>query len=534
MSFADVRRVVPLLVALAGVTPAFAGHLAAQTADSVTVRVRQVSGQNVYLDIGSRHGLATGDTVQVFRGEAAEPLGRVTVVAASEERSVLAFVESAFAIEAGESIRLGLLRPPEMPLPDDATPRVNPPIQALSEAPTQTQSVGSRRPAYGRISAEVTGLQSTTRVGGSDPIDIDRAFATPSLRLDLTVPDAVWGFELRTSGRFAYRYSDPDIVEPAASTRIYAASLYRRFESVPLEAEVGRFRNSSESFSGYTDGIALRVGDRALGAGAVAGFQPDRWNEGVSFERPKFVLFADGEQRGEGWWWRGDVSAHFVGGNELTRDRRFAGLSQRASIGRLRISHDVQVDQDPEGGELSLSYVRVQGAVDLSKGWTVRAGATRRQKYREPVSEPAFGSAASRLQFDLSHRGPAGGFGLGVSTGSIGGGGRTTTYQAYADTPSLPSLEVAGQIRGSFTSSENGNTLSLAPSVVASIGGGRMIVGYRLYRSDWASRLTTRHGADISLDIPLFSQVRANIQVIGGFSEVLRSEQVGIRLTRTF
>ena len=210
-----------VLVAL-GLSLCVAKGGAGQEPEVVTVRVRQVAGPNVYFDLGTQNGIATGDTLAVAREGAGPVVGHLFVTASTETRSVMSFAGALFPVTRGEVLTLYLHRAPPEETPGAAVP-VRRPSAREPAAP-----VKERLPMRGRVALDFSGNHSTTRFGGADPVDIERTYATPALRVDATIPQAVSGFDLRTSFRMAYRYSDPSGMTPAASTRVYTAALERR------------------------------------------------------------------------------------------------------------------------------------------------------------------------------------------------------------------------------------------------------------------------------------------------------------------
>ena len=58
---------------------------------TVSARVTEIAGANLYLDAGSNVGLANGDTLIVRRAADVTPVGTFVVVAVTETRAVVAF-----------------------------------------------------------------------------------------------------------------------------------------------------------------------------------------------------------------------------------------------------------------------------------------------------------------------------------------------------------------------------------------------------------------------------------------------------------
>jgi hypothetical protein len=392
-----------------------------------------------------------------------------------------------------------------------------------------------RPPPYGRFALELGGSHSSTRIGGADPIHIERAFATPALRLDVTVPEALGGFDLKASTRLAYRYSEADKIQPVGSTRVYALSFQRAFAAAPVHLEIGRFRSRFEPFGGYTDGVAIRFGDRPFGAGFVLGLQPDRWNEAFSVDRPKATVFVDGERRGADWSWLGDLSAHFVSSGHAQPEERFIGASQRLILREIRINQDLQISQDPDRGSLSLSFLRVQGTVGLSTSVQVLAGYTLRRKPEESQLGVMLRPESERLLVGLRHRRDRVGLGTDFSRSFGPAGGRASTgYHAHLDVEDALPFVASMRIAASYWEGSEGDAFSIGPTLSGSRGDARISVGYRLYRADFLSRETTQHGADLSADFPLAGGLRASLQLRGDLSDTLRSEHVRLQVYRRF
>jgi len=509
---------------------------AAQAPEPISVRVRQVAGESVYLDIGTRHGLLTGDTIRAELMDPAAAAADLSVVAASEERSVLSFVSAPFVVTAGETLRLFLRRPPVAPVPAVAAPRED---RAPPQPPTLPTSADRNAPSAGtwsgRVTADVTGLRSTTIVGGADPIGITRTFATPGLRLELSAPRIVSGFDFNTTARVSYRYSDRGIMDPAMTTQVYEASLARTFESVPLRLEIGRFRNTSETYSGYWDGLSVRYGGTTLGVSALFGFQPDRWNGAPSTDRPKATVVLDATRGGDQWWWEADISAHLVSGGDSMPDHRFLGFSQRIGTRRLRVNQDLQIDEDPTGGVV-VSRLRVQGSLEMGAGWRALTGFTRRERYGEQrtQSEELFAPRSDRIMGGLTYRGEGTAFGLEASRSIPEEGSASQGYRAYADRTTLGAFGLGGSLHASYWRGDFGSSLSVSPRLTRSWGRAYWTLGYGVVRNDYLSRTSTEHQVAISSDLPWGTNTHVYFQLRAGFGSTLRSQDLRIQISRRF
>jgi len=531
--------------------------VAQATAPTITVRVRQVAGSSIYLDVGTRHGLATGDTVEVSREDTAAAVGRLAVTASTGTRSVLAFAGEAFPVTRGETLTLHLLREPAEEVPEAAAPRAATATAAAGPAPAAASAAGVGtgartstpgtmprpvgRPArereaprpHGRIGLDFSANRSTTRVGGVDPVDVDRTFATPAFRLDATVPEAIGGFRLRTSMRLAYRYSSEEIVQPASSARVYAAVLEREFTAVPLRVALGRFHSPVESYSGFWDGALLRLGG-ALGVGAIVGFEPNRWNERPSFTSPKATLFMDASARGNGWRWTGDLSAHALRPTDSLPDHTFLGASQRVTLGPLRLSHDLQLDQERDGG-WRMSRVRVSGSLELGGGVQLRGGFSRRETWIQGRDQAFFAPRNERVDAGLSLRAGTGSISLDGSRGADRDGRRSWGTTGSLSLDPLPGTSVVG-LWGSVArwSGPFGSTVTAAPSLSFRLRPAWLRTGYRYARSNYLDRLNETHAVEGSLDVPLASGLRVNTRMRVEWGGTLTGQAFDLGLYRIF
>ncbi|HEX9886746.1 MAG TPA: hypothetical protein VGA70_09670 [Longimicrobiales bacterium] len=542
-----------------------------QESPRATVQVRQVAGSTVYLDLGTRHGLAVRDTLMVLRGSSG-PVGCLTVVAASEERSVLTFAGASFPVTRGEALTLRLLRERDEaastasgrrlgtgatatvgPSTTTGTPTATatpsgPPNSTAAREPSPSPSGQPRQPgpprlpASGRWSLDLTALHSSTTVGGADPVDVGRTYATPALRLDATFPEAVAGFRLRTSLRLAYRYADPELRTAAGSTRVYHASLERTFGATggaPVRVALGRFHSPLETYSGYWDGLLVRVGPESLGVGVMVGFEPDRFNETPSTELTKAAAVLDGDVRGPGWRWRFDASAHTVRPEGAAADDTFLGLSQSLSAGRFHAGEDVQVNRDPVSGSWKLTELRLRGSLRLSPAITARAAFLTRRSYARAYvvteMEDPFGPRGNRVSAGLTLRSGEAFLSGDLSRNTVEDGSRSTGVSGAFG---LPGMGPSGRTRVSGTFShwdgEGGTNTTVAPAVALDRGAGRLRIAYRLGRFSFLGLDRASHGAELSCEGPLGHGYRGSVRLTGQWGGGLRSEGLRVTLARAF
>ncbi|MEJ2204060.1 MAG: hypothetical protein P8170_08115 [Gemmatimonadota bacterium] len=505
-----------------------ASLLEGQETHRVTVQVRQVAGSNLYVDLGTRHGLASGDTLLAARDTLGSPEGRLVVVAATEDRSVMAFASDPFPVTRGASLVLYLLRAAEEVPPTPA----GTPTGAERAVPVAPEP--SAPAPYGRIGLEMSASRSRTFVGETDPESVERTFATPVLRIDATVPRAVGGFTLKTSLRAAHRHASGTVIAPSTSVRVYAAQLERDFESVPLRVAFGRFSNPVESYSGYWDGLLVRVGRRGFGVGAIVGFEPERWNERPSTERPKATAFMDVDRRGRSWRWRGSVSAHTLRPSNGLAAHTFLGAGQRLSLRRLTLSQDLQMDRDPSDGAWRLSRMLVRGSLRVGGPFAVRAGFSRRESYVFGSLQP-FAPRSDRLDAGFSVRGQTGFLSADVGVNEDVQGSRTWgtagTFVLYR-IAGLGSTGASGSV--TRWTGPNGDVVAGSPSLTRDLGSTRVRLGYQFSHADYLGRVTTTHGTVASADARLGEGVRVVARVRVQWMGALRSEGVDLRLYRIF
>jgi hypothetical protein len=366
-----------------------------------------------------------------------------------------------------------------------------------------------------------------------DPVDVSRTFATPALRFDVRAPGAVAGFDLRMSSRTTYRYGTEPGFDHQWAPRVYQFALERQFDGARLT--LGRFHSPGESFSGYWDGLSLRVGGSGLGVGALAGFQPDRWNQLPNSELPKATIFVDFDRQRGDTRWRGDVSAHMAWPTDGAPTHTFFGFGQRISSGPFRINQEVQVDRDPFAGGLRLSRLTSQASLRVARSVDLRAGVSRRETYLIWAVSPEdlFSSQRDRANVGVSVRGSRGSASLDVGLNRDVGDNVTRSVTGSLSLPRLfGSVGATGS--ASWWDGDTGHAISFSPSLLWGMGRARVRAGYRFYTSDVLGRLRTTHAPDFSLDMPFASRVRASIRLRSRWGDGVRSEFFQINLSRVF
>jgi len=313
---------------------------------------------------------------------------------------------------------------------------------------------------------------------------------------------------------------------------VYSASVEKRFTDLPLHIRGGRFYNRYESYSGYWDGAMLRVGGRRAGVGVVAGFQPDRWNQGLTTDLPKLSAFADFSARGDGVSYAGDVSAHRVQPQNGLPDHTFVGLSQRVRFDRFRFSQDLQVDRNPEGGGWEVTRLYLNGSVRVSDRVDLRASLARRRTYRLWDSVSVIDFARDRLTFGLNVRaGPAT---LGGDAAAIrsedGQVGPALTARVFV--PGVGPLGFTAS--ASYWKGEDYEVVSVLPGFAFTLGRARIDAGYRYYRSDYDSGGLLTHSVRGGVSLGLSRGFRYRLTALTQWGDGLRSNRVYSGISKSF
>jgi hypothetical protein len=297
--------------------------------------------------------------------------------------------------------------------------------------------------------------------------------------------------------------SSDSIVQPVTSTRIYQLDLEKRFQRVPLELHLGRFSSPFDDFSGFWDGLLLRVGPEALGAGVAVGFEP-RWsNEGLGTDRPKVSGFLDFDVGGETLDYSGSVTFLGIRPRDGLPDRTALGLSQRVRVGGAWLRQRLEVDRDPSGSEWNLTRIQLDGSLALVGGLEAFGG-WRRWRYVPLWTQDApLGPLENRGRIGLSYWGRVGGgsIDLSVDRPEEGAGGRALSGSLYLTRTFLPGLGVGGS--ASRWSRGEDVSLFLAPEVRLSMGRAALRGAYRFYRTTTRSGEITTHFGDASLTLPM-------------------------------
>lgn len=505
------------------------GGLGAQEVEETRVLaiVDYVAGTDFYLAVGTEQGIREADTLPVYDGPGGggELLGTFVIVSASARRSVANVLGESMDVERGATIYLGV--PADRATPAREAGEAAGPDPALGAAGTPEGDRLQAPPAlpprfHGRVSLDYDVYRTTTRWGEGPDAEQTRSFNTPTFRLQTRGRNLPGGFALGVGMRLSHRMSSDDIVQPVTSTRIYQLDVEKRFDAMPLEMHLGRFSSPFDEFSGFWDGLLLRVGPEGLGAGVAVGFEP-RWsNEGFGTDRPKALGFVDFRAEGQRARYSGAFSFLGIRPRDGLPDRTSLGLSQRLRFGRVWIHQRLEVDRDLEGTGWDLSRIQVDGSLQLVGGLEAFAG-WRRWRYL-PLWSPGaeLGPVENRGHAGLSFWGRAGGgsVDLALDRPQEGEGGRTVSGSFYLVRTPIPGIGVGGST--SYWTRADDSSLLISPEIRASLGPLTLRGGHRFYRILVRDDESTTQFSDLSLTFPLgggvFLRVRGSTQWGGDLS----------------
>lgn len=267
------RQAVFGLLALLVVRPVAAQEArpaASPAAAETWARVTYLSGGTVYLDAGTRAGLAEGSRGVVVRRGAT--VAELAVTAVSSTRAASSVVAGGDAVVVGDSVRFTV-----SVAPASATSTRTP-----GGAPANGQ--GARRtapPLRGRVGLRYLAMDQGAAVPGLARPALD-------LRLDgqhlggspLGVSLDVRASRTRLTNTPAASRTAP---EPGR-TLVYQAAVLLEGTGAPARLTMGRQYSTSLPAVGLFDGAAVDVSGRHLAAGAFAGNQPDAATFGLSSE----------------------------------------------------------------------------------------------------------------------------------------------------------------------------------------------------------------------------------------------------------
>lgn len=505
--------------------------LDAQEIVEVQARVTSIAGQNVYVDAGQQEGLATNDTLDVYRESAM--MGQMYVVTAASSQSVLGFLESPFALTIGDLLVLVPKRTeePEAVVETDST-IVDRPSILTPEVVEGTDETAPSIAISGRLQIGVDGLLSTTTATPNTP-STDRTFATPFALFRGRVDNLPGGFSLESHFRTAYRYADPVPMSEEIDLRVYRFSLFKRFESLPLDIQAGRFYNQHDRFSGYWDGLNVHVGDESRGVGVSAGFQPESNNEVPSGNLPKYTVYGHTSMNTESLRYEGVVlGGQILPTNQNVSNRTYVGTHHRISSGGVRGSIQALVDQDPANNEWTLSRLSGRITGSLSSGIHLRAYAMSRRPYillgdRQDLLDRStrIGGGATVSPRIGSLRGLS--LRADISSATSENQPTTMNYSGGLNVARIPMLDAGISLNATLWQQRERQGVYAGFGLFRSFGSTYTRVGYRYQQSPLFNQddIVT-HGLEALLQIPVSRNASFSVQASTNFSDRISSTRI--------
>jgi hypothetical protein len=475
----------------------------------VAVVVDYIAGADIYLAAGSEQGLAPNDTLAVYQTPDGDLLGRFFVVSATTTRAVVEFIGVAFPVTRGTTLYVERT---------SAHPAAPTPSVTAEPASAPRRPPGRAASLHGRFSLEADGFQSTTLWQSNQVESETRRFATPSLAFRAVAADLPGGFSLNTNLRALYRYSNPTVIDPAWAVQVYQASLARQFTGVPLYIELGRFSNQYTNFSGQWDGLMLRLGgQRGLGGGVAAGFEPESGDQGVSTTLPKYSAFLTVEAGGGPLRYSTYLSANQVRPRNGLPVHSYAGWSQYLRVARFRLSNDVQVDRDPETSRWVVTRFNGTASIPLARGLEIHGRLSRYQPY-------AFWQATNLISYrrdqgnvGLFYFGSSGSVGLDVTANRFAAsdsaaGEMSYTYSAAFSLLRTPIFGLDWSASGSYWRQTGTTSLYATAGLGRAFGRVQSRASYQLYRAQNTTLTSVSHSVDAMLAFPLGRTLYATLQ----------------------
>jgi len=493
-----------MLVALAAV--GLTGRLEAQQG-RIPASVDYLAGGDIYLGIGSDQGIAANDTLVVSGSVDGDPLGRFVVVSATATRAVVGFLGTPFPVTRGTTLYVTVASARRAPVAAAAQPApVGPPARRPAAGPGPS--------VHGRLGVQADAFESTTLWQSNQVESVTRRFATPSVSLRAVVADLPGGFSLATNLRGVYRYSEPDLIDPTATAHVYEASITKTFKGAPVIIQAGRFNNRYSSFSGFWDGVLLRVGGRGLGVGLVTGFEPDRGDASFSTDFLKGGAFATYEAGTGPVHYATSLSANQVRPSAALGlpDHTYGTWSQYLRVGRFRLGNDIQVDRDPEQASWAISRLNANVSIPLVPGLEVHGRVSMFQPYQIWLTSNVMPFRRDQANVGLFLFGRAGGAGADFTVSRLAGGVNSYTYSASLSLLRTPILGLDWSASGSYWMQTDFQTLFATGGLARSFGRAQARASYQLYRSTTASATSLSHEVDAGLSFPLARTVTAMLQ----------------------
>ena len=414
------------LLALTAASARAGAQQATRTSDTTRVawgRVTYISGPTIYVDAGSKAGLAEGSLLEVVRG--GQAIARLRVAFISSSRSACSIVDSRLEVAVGDSARFTPVAAVTVAAADTGAARAAPRPGARHDA------VRGRAGVRYLMVDPGGGLARWTQPAFDLRLDGHQVGGSP---LGVVVDVRAYRERAGATGSGA-----------AASTRVYQGNLEWSPAGSPLRVSAGRQLTPSLSTIGIFDGVSLELNGSRVSVGAVGGSQPDAATFGLSGVVREYGAYVQAHSTagGSGTW---SVTMGGIGSYDRGRiDREFAWLQTIVTHRRVSFFATQELDvnrgwkADVEGrstvptATFAMLRVSPHDAVSVNLGYDNRRSVRLYRDFVDPVTEfddafrqGAWGgvsvSAGSHVRLDTDVRQSRGGTGGDARsfTGSFG------------------------------------------------------------------------------------------------------------------
>ena len=365
-------------------------------------KVLYFNGNQVYINSGTSHLIATGDTLWIE----AQETQRIAylVIQASAKRSLIQPISESLNLTIGNDIRIYLV------------PKINSEIKkeerqkrtSLFDLPENKSSTFSKSTSpiiSGRYLFGLNSFGSRTQWNEHIKDAVYRFSVEPSASYVLRASRLPGNWDVSINSRLDYRYNSRTSLTPATQLRLYEFQAEKKFRSVPLRLQIGRFYNRYDSFSGFWDGVLLETGNSFYGAGLIAGSEPVRSSEFSSVSQPKVSAFTH-----LNW----NIGA-FKSNSELSLTQvkssfgpvhRYAGFQQYFNWNKTRVSVSGQIDKNTVGSNWRFSNFSTTIRQTIFTKIDISARYSRREPFRvwQPI---VFGTVNEQIGagFTVRHTG---------------------------------------------------------------------------------------------------------------------------------
>ena len=357
-----------VLVALIGtVTAGFFQTAVAEAQEVIEVGVRYRSQDTVYLDSGTRAGLAEGDRLEVFRN--GQRVGEIEVSFVAEHSASCRIIEELQQIQPEDRARrLSSDAPASSSVEGEeepVTPATAPSPDAAASASTSNYSASQsyQKKRKTRVSGVLELGWDSFKDDSGAGLDFERMTARFNLRMrDIAGTPLHLRIRMRAQDNRRERAFGNGAPESEKRNRFYEAALLYDPEKGRFKAQVGRIATSPFVAVGFLDGIIGQVRIiPAIDVGALFGSQPVIQDDGFKSVGQKYGAYTRFSAFRQGG--RPDLEVFVAGIREEGEEdvsREYVSLETRYT----------------PGGRWSL-YQRAE--LDLNNGWREEAAGTKTQ-----------------------------------------------------------------------------------------------------------------------------------------------------------